>query len=163
MKGYNKVTLLGGLTRDPEVQYGRNGGSAYLRFSLACGYSVKERDSGEWKDATDYVPCLAFGRTAEVIGRYCVKGSQLHIEGKVQTTKYQKEGKDVWDTRVLVSGIILAGGKRREDGQPQNNGGGYNQKPQGQSGGWGKDDDFPMDFAEVGATTNAGPEADIPF
>ena len=69
----------------------------------------------------------------------------------VQTTKYQKEGKDVWDTRVLVSGVILAGGKRREDGQPQNNGGGYNQKPQGHSGGYG-DDDFPMDFVEAEIT-----------
>ena len=161
MKGYNKVTLLGGLTRNPEVRYGRNGGSAYLRFSLACGYSMKDRDSGEWKDATDYVPCLAFGRTAEVIGRYCVKGSQLHIEGKVQTTKYQKDGRDVWDTRVLVSGVILARGKRREDEQPQNNNGVYPQKLQGQSRGI--DDDFPMDFAEADAAMNAGPEADIPF
>ena len=142
MKGYNKVILLGGLTRDPEVRYGQNGGSAYLRFSLACGYSVKDRGTGGWREATDYVPCLAFGKTAEVIGKYCVKGSQLHVEGKGQTSKYQKNGRDMWDTSVLVSGIILAGGKRREDGQ--SNSGGYRPGPE----------DFPMD---------GGPEADIPF
>lgn len=157
MKGYNKVILLGGLTRDPEVRYGQNGGSAYLRFSLACGYSVKDRGTGGWREATDYVPCLAFGKTAEVIGKYCVKGSQLHVEGKVQTSKYQKNGRDVWVTSVLVSGITLAGGKRREDGQ--SNGGGYASKPQGQSGGgWGKND-FPQDFADA----ETGGEADIPF
>ena len=156
MKGFNKVLLLGGLTKDPEVRFGQNGGNAYLRFSLACGYSVKDRSTGEWKDATDYVPCVAFGKVAEVIGKYCVKGSQLHVEGKVQTSKYQKDGRDVWDTNVLVSSVILAGGKRRDDGQVA--GGGYAHKPQGQSGNWGKDD-FPMDFAEA----ETGGEADIPF
>lgn len=158
MKGFNKVLLLGGLTKDPEVRFGQNGGSAYLRFSLACGYSTKDRSTGEWKDATDYVPCLAFGKVAEVIGKYCVKGSQLHVEGKVQTSKYQKDGRDVWDTHILVSGVILAGGKRRDDGQ--GSGGGYQaQAPQeGQAGGWGRDD-FPMDFSEM----DSGAEADIPF
>ena len=157
MKGFNKVLLLGGLTKDPEVRFGQNGGNAYLRFSLACGYSVKDRSTGEWKDATDYVPCVAFGKVAEVIGKYCVKGSQLHVEGKVQTSKYQKDGRDVWDTNVLVSSVILAGGKRRDDGQ--GSGGGYPSIPQqGQPGGWGKGD-FPMDFAEA----EAGDEVDIPF
>ena len=88
------------------------------------------------------MPCLAFGKTAEVIGKYGVKGSQLHVEGKVQTSKYQKDGRDVWDTSVLVSGITLAGGKRREDGQ--GSGSGYRTGPE----------DFPID---------SGAEADIPF
>ena len=111
-KGFNKVVLLGGLTRDPELKQGGN--TPYLRFSLACGYSVNR--NGQWEEATDYVPCVAFGKTAELIAQYCVKGTQLFCEGKVDIRKYQKDGQDVWDTHVLVQVIRFAGGKRKDGG-----------------------------------------------
>ena len=113
-KGFNKVVLLGGLTRDPELK--QSGSTTYLRFSLACGYSVN-RD-GQWEEAVDYVPCVAFGKTAKLIAQYCVKGTQIFCDGKTVTQKYQKDGRDVWDTHVLVQEIRFAGGKRKDDSDP---------------------------------------------
>lgn len=113
-KGYNKVALLGGLTRDPELKQGEN--TSYLRFSLACGYSVNR--NGQREEAVDYVPCVAFGKTAELIAQYCVKGTQLFCEGKVDISKYQKDGQNVWDTHVLVQEIRFTGGKRKDGGDP---------------------------------------------
>ena len=55
-RGYNKVTLLGGLVRDPEIKYGNNGGQAYMKFSLACGYSVKNKTTGEYEEQTANSP-----------------------------------------------------------------------------------------------------------
>ena len=148
-RGYNKATLLGGLVRDPELRYGSSGGSAYLRFSLACGRTVKDKDTGEYKEVSDYVSCAAFGKTAETIEKYCTKGSQLFIDGRINTSKYQnKEGRDVYDTHVLVSEIRFAGGKRKEEGQPK-----YRatdiQRPD-------EPEDFPLDLSDM-------PDVDVPF
>lgn len=148
-RGYNRVVMLGGLVREPELKYGSNGGNAYLRFSLACARSVKDKNTGEYKDVPDYVPCAAFGKTAETIAKFCTKGSQLFLDGRINTSKYQnKEGRDVYDTHVLVSEIRFAGGKRKEEGQPE-----YKktdiQRPD-------EPEDFPPDFSDM-------PDVDVPF
>lgn len=154
MKGYNRVTLMGNLTRDPEVRYTQNG-MACARFSLAVGYSKKKQD-GLYEDAADFPTCVVWGKRAEVIGKYFRKGSGILVEGKIQTGSYQdKNGNKRYTTDVLVQDFNFVGGKK--DGQ--DNGGGYAPKSQGQSGNWGKDDDFPMDFAEA----ETGDEEDIPF
>lgn len=153
MKGYNRVTLMGNLTRDPEVRYTQHG-MACARFSLAVGYSRKKQD-GSYEDAADFPTCVVWGKRAEVIGKYFRKGSGILIEGKIQTGSYQdKNGNKRYTTDVLVLDFNFVGGKK--DGQ--GSGGGYqDQAPQqGQSGGWGRDD-FPRDFEDT------GPEADIPF
>ena len=155
MKGYNRVTLMGNLTRDPEIRHTQHG-MACARFSLAVGYSRKKQD-GSYEDAADFPTCVVWGKRAEVIGKYFRKGSGILIEGKIQTGSYQdKNGNRRYTTDVLVLDFNFVGGKK--DGQ--GSGGGYqDQAPQqGQSGGWGKDD-FPMDFPEA----EAGGEADIPF
>lgn len=147
--GYNKVTLLGGLTREPELKYSNNGGQAYMRFSLACGRSVKNKTTGNYEEVADYVPCAVFGKTAEVIAKYCTKGSQLFIDGRINTSKYQgKDGRDVYDTHVLVSEIRFAGGKRKEEGQPIHKKTDI-QRPE-------ELEDFPLDFSDM-------PDADVPF
>ncbi|WP_298777826.1 single-stranded DNA-binding protein [uncultured Fretibacterium sp.] len=154
MKGYNRVTLMGNLTRDPEVRYTQNG-MACARFSLAVGYSKKKQD-GLYEDAADFPTCVVWGKRAEVIGKHFRKGSGILVEGKIQTGSYQdKNGNKRYTTDVLVQDFNFVGGKK--DGQ--DSGGGYAPHPQGHSGGWGKDDDFPMDFAEA----ETGGEADIPF
>lgn len=155
MKGYNRVTLMGNLTRDPEVRYTQHG-MACARFSLAVGYSRKKQDDS-YEDAADFPTCVVWGKRAEVIGKHFRKGSGILVEGKIQTGSYQdKNGNKRYATEVLVQDFNFVGGKK--DGQ-DSGGGGYAPKPQGQPGGWGKDDDFPMDFAEA----EAGGEADIPF
>ena len=166
-KGYNKVILLGGLTKDPDVKQ-TQGGTPYLRFNLACGYSVKDQD-GQWTEKTDYVPCTAWGNVAEAIEKYCVKGSQLMVEGKVFTNKYKdRDGKDVWDTSVRVSSVCFAGGRRKDEG---GNGGDRRPVERGE---------FPDDFSQYeeprsrgsrggrydGFAFRDGPDmetADIPF
>lgn len=153
MKGYNRVTLMGNLTRDPEVRYTQNG-MACARFSLAVGYSKKKQD-GLYEDAADFPTCVVWGKRAEVIGKHFRKGSGILVEGKIQTGSYQdKNGNRRYTTEVLVQDFNFVGGKK--DGQ--GNGGWDTPKPQGQPGGWGKGD-FPMDFAEA----EAGDEVDIPF
>lgn len=114
-RGYNKAVLLGGLTKDPELKY-TQGGTAYMRFTLACGYSVKDKD-GQWVEKADYVPCTAWDNVAATIAKYCVKGSQLFAEGKVFTNTYKdKGGNNVWDTSVRVDNIRFAGGRRKDEG-----------------------------------------------
>ena len=166
-KGANRAVLLGGLTKDPEVKHSQGG--AWLRFSLACGYSVKDAQTGEYKEAADYVPCVAFGKTAEAIGKYCVRGSQLYVEGRIRMKKNKdRDGNDRWETNVYVSEFCFAGGKRKDDGNARSGGDG-----RGASGGRG--DEFPTDFSQYDQPGGGmsfqfrdGPDgaaeiADIPF
>lgn len=161
-RGYNKVLLMGGLTKDPELKH-TNNGTAYLRFSLACGYSVKD-SNGQWTDKADYVPCTAWGNSAETLNKYCVKGSQLFVEGKVFTTKFKdKNGNDIWDTGVRVDNIRFAGGKRKDDG-----GNGGNRGNGGNNGGRRGGNDF-KSMEDTGHNFGGGPNEsydnveDIPF
>ena len=114
--GFNQSILKGGLTKDPELKYTKDG-LAYLTFSLAC--STRVRKNGQLEDVVDYVPCKAWGSYAEVIGKYCVKGTQLLVIGRIRTDKYEgKDGKTVWSTYTLVNNVMFAGGKRRDETQP---------------------------------------------
>ena len=139
MKGYNRVTLMGNLTRDPEVRYTQHG-MACARFSLAVGYSKKKQD-GLYEDAADFPTCVVWGKLAEVIGKHFRKGSGILVEGKIQTGSCQdKNGNKRYTTNVLVLDFNFVGGKK--DGQ--GSGSGYRTGPE----------DFPID---------SGAEADIPF
>lgn len=113
-RGFNQVVLLGNLTRDVEVRYKNKGDGAWCRFSLACGYAVNR--GGQWEEACDFVPCLAFGTVAETIGKHCRKGDPILAIGSVKTSKYTKEGRDVWQTNIYVNNFRFAGGKRRDEG-----------------------------------------------
>jgi len=163
--GLNQVTCLGGLTKDPEVQQGRDGGSAWLRFSLACGRNAKDRD-GQWREETDYVPCIAFGRTAENIEKHCVKGTRILVMGSLKNKEYKtRDGERRWDTRVYVSSFCFAGGKRKDDDR------GYDDSRRDAPPPRGKEDEFPSDFSEYeggGFSFREGPqvngeEVEIPF
>ena len=167
-RGYNKVVLLGGLTKDPELKY-TQGGTAYMRFSLACGYFAKDKD-GQWVEQADYVPCTAWDKVAETIAKYCVKGSQLFAEGKVFTNTYKdKGGNNVWDTSVRISNIRFAGGKRKDEGENA----GFDARASQSSGRSSSGrDDFPTDFSQYEDPRGGdfsfrdGPDmetADIPF
>lgn len=158
-KGVNKVMLLGGLTKDPEVRYTQDR-KAVLRFNLACGYQVKR--NGQWEDEADYVPCVAFDARAEVIAKYCVKGSQLFIEGKVKTNNYKnKDGNTVWETHVQVQDIRFAGGRRKDEGDnggASSSGGYYTPAPEAYEP---PADDMSFKFKDGPA--GAMEDADIPF
>lgn len=170
-RGVNKVILVGNLGQDPEIRYLPNGG-AVANITLATSESWTDKASGERKEITEWHRVVLFGKVAEVAGEYLRKGSQVYIEGKLQTRKWtDQSGADRYTTEVVVNvgGTMQMIGSRQDGGgnggqqgggqqysgqrnqQSQNNGGSNNgwgqpQMPQGQH------DAPPMDFDD-----------DIPF
>ena len=107
----NKVTLIGNLGADPEVRQMPTGGSV-TNISLATTTRWKDKQSGERKDNTEWHRVVFFNRLAEVVGEYLHKGSQIYIEGRLQTRKWQdKDGVDRYTTEVVGSEMQMLGSK----------------------------------------------------
>jgi single-strand DNA-binding protein len=97
-RGVNKVILIGNLGADPEVKYMPNG-NAVANVTLTTTESRKDKQSGEQKDKTEWHRVVFFRRLAEIAGEYLKKGSQVYVEGKLQTRKWQdKNGNDRYTT-----------------------------------------------------------------
>lgn len=90
MANFNKVILLGNLTRDPEVKYATSG-TARANFGMAINRGYTDRQSGERKEEVCFVNITAFGRTAEICGEYLHKGSPLFLEGRLSYYAYETE------------------------------------------------------------------------
>ncbi|MCR3931392.1 single-stranded DNA-binding protein, partial [Aeromonas caviae] len=84
MKGINKVILIGNLGQDPEIRY-TSGGMAIATLSLATSESWRDKQTGEQKERTEWHRVVLVGKLAEVAGQYLKKGSQVYVEGKLQT------------------------------------------------------------------------------
>ncbi|HMO01842.1 MAG TPA: single-stranded DNA-binding protein [Oligoflexia bacterium] len=111
----NKVLLIGNLGKDPESR-STPGGLAVSRFSVATTERRKD-ESGSWKDQTEWHNVVVFGRTAENCSQYLKKGSQVFIEGKITTRKWQdKEGKDRWTTEIIGNTVQFLGKRSGTDG-----------------------------------------------
>jgi len=107
----NKVTLIGNLGADPEVRYMPKGG-AVTNISLATTRRWKDRDSGERRDATEWHRIVFFNRLAEVAGEYLKKGSQVYIEGRLQTRKWKgQDGQDRYTTEIVASEMQMLGSR----------------------------------------------------
>lgn len=123
----NKVTLIGNLGADPEVRYMPAGG-AVTNISLATTRRWKDRDSGERRDATEWHRVVFFNRLAEVVGEYLRKGSQVYVEGRLQTRKWQdKEGVDRYSTEIVATEMQMLGS--RSGGTASMGGESYNSAP----------------------------------
>ncbi len=110
-RGVNKVILVGNLGNDPEVKYMPNG-NAVANVSIATTESWKDKQTGEQKDRTEWHRCVFFRRLAEIAGEYLKKGSQVYIEGKLQTRKWQdKSGTDHYTTEIVVNDMQMLGGR----------------------------------------------------
>lgn len=102
-RGVNKVILIGNLGQDPEMHYMPNGG-AVANFTLATSESWRDKQSGEIRGKTEWHRVVIFGKLAEVASEYLRKGSQVYIEGSLQTRKWQdKNGQDRYSTEVVVN------------------------------------------------------------
>ena len=102
-RGINKVILVGNLGADPETRY-MPSGSAVTNLSVATSEQWKDKQSGEQKDRTEWHNVVFFGRLGEIAGEYLRKGSQVYIEGKLRTRKWQdKEGNDRYTTEVVAN------------------------------------------------------------
>lgn len=153
-KGVNKVFLLGNVGKDPEIR-STAGGTMVASFSLATADRQKDAQ-GNWVDKSEWHNLVAFNRTAEIIRDYVKKGTQLYIEGKIQTRSWDDKdsGQKKYRTEILVNEMTLLG-------KPGGGGG------EGSSGGYSKsntasyDQRTPAsqpDYADVGITDD-----DIPF
>lgn len=104
----NKAILIGRLTRDVQVRTNENGNTIGV-FTLAIGRPYKKEDG---QTETDFINCIAFNKRAEAIEKYCKKGNQLAVEGRIQTRDYtDKEGVKRYLTEVLVENFYLLGSK----------------------------------------------------
>jgi len=110
-RGVNKVILVGNLGKDPETRY-MPSGSAVTNLTLATSESWKDKQSGEAQERTEWHKVAMFGRLAEIAAEYLRKGSQVYIEGKLRTRKWQdKEGKDRWTTEIVADEMQMLGSK----------------------------------------------------
>ncbi len=110
-RGINKVILIGNLGKDPEVRYMANGG-AVCNVTLATTESWKDKQSGEQKDKTEWHNIVFYRRLAEIAGEYLRKGSQIYVEGKLQTRKWQdKNGNDRYTTEIIANEMQMLGSR----------------------------------------------------
>ena len=128
-RGVNKVILVGNLGNDPEVRYMPNG-NAVANLSLATSESWKDQQ-GQMQERTEWHRLTMYRRLAEIAGEYLKKGSQIYVEGKLQTRKWQdQQGQDRYTTEIIVDQMQMLG-SRDGGGQGGQGGGGYQQRPQG--------------------------------
>lgn len=121
MASVNKVILVGNLGADPEMRYMPSGDPiANLRLATTDGY--KDKTSGERKETTEWHRVVMFNRLAEIAGQYLKKGSQIYIEGRLQTRKWtDKEGQERYTTEIVASEMKMLG-KREGMGAPAGGG-----------------------------------------
>jgi single-strand DNA-binding protein len=110
-RGINKVIIVGNLGNDPETRY-MPSGSAVTNLSVATNESWKDKATGEQNDRTEWHKVAMFGRLAEIAAEYLRKGSQVYIEGKLRTRKWQdKDGQDRYTTEVVADEMQMLGGR----------------------------------------------------
>ena len=121
-RGINRVILVGHLGQDPEVRYMPNG-NAVANFSVATSESWKDKQTGENRDKTEWHSIVVFGKLAEVVGVYIKKGTQVYLEGQLQTRKWQDQsGQDHYTAEVVINplgGTLQILGSRQHDGEPK--------------------------------------------
>jgi len=116
-KGVNKVFLLGNVGKDPEIRT-TAGGMTVASFSLATAERAKDAQ-GNWADKTEWHNLVAFQRTAEIVRDYVKKGTQVFIEGKIQTRSWddKESGQKKYRTEILINELsLLGGGAGRSEG-----------------------------------------------
>jgi len=110
-RGVNKVILVGNLGKDPEVRYMPNG-NAVANITLATSESWKDKQTGEPQEKTEWHRVVMFRRLGEIAGEYLKKGSQVYIEGKLQTRKWQdNSGNDRYTTEIIADEMQMLGSR----------------------------------------------------
>ncbi|RKZ37768.1 MAG: single-stranded DNA-binding protein [Gammaproteobacteria bacterium] len=110
-RGINKVILVGNLGADPENRYMPSGG-AVTNIRLATTSAWKDKQTGEQQEATEWHRIVFFGRLAEIAAEYLRKGSQVYVEGRLQTRKWQgQDGNDRYTTEIVANEMQMLGGR----------------------------------------------------
>ena len=159
-KGVNKVFLLGNVGKDPEIRT-TAGGMTVASFSLATADRAKDAQ-GNWADKTEWHNLVCFQRTAEIVRDYVKKGSQIFVEGKIQTRSWDDKtsGEKKYKTEILVNELSLLGGKGADGGggERSSSSGGYSRSSTASYGGGSASTPAQPDYADQGIT-----DEDIPF
>ncbi len=111
-RSLNQVTLMGNLTRDPELRQTPNGQSV-CSFSLALNRSYKDA-SGDWKEATDYVDIVAWANLGERVAQYVTKGRRVLVQGRLQSRSWEQDGAKRNKIEVLASDVTFLDGRGNE-------------------------------------------------
>ncbi|MCI1015757.1 single-stranded DNA-binding protein [Herbaspirillum sp. C7C2] len=125
MASVNKVIIVGNLGRDPETRYMPNG-EAVTNIAVATTESWKDKNSGEKKELTEWHRITFYRKLAEIAGQYLKKGSQIYVEGRLQTRKWQdKEGVERYTTEIIADTMQMLGGRQGAGGGGGMDEGGY--------------------------------------
>ncbi len=152
-RGVNKVILVGNLGADPETRY-TAGGAAITNIRIATSESWRDKQTGENQERTEWHRVVFFNRLAEIAGEYLRKGSQVYVEGKLQTRKWQDQsGQDRYSTEIVGNEMQMLGSRE---------GGGAPRPAQQQSSGF--RDSKPAQPQQPAAAADDGfTDDDIPF
>lgn len=122
MASLNKVILIGNLGRDPETRYAPSG-DAICNLTLATTETWKDKSSGERREATEWHRVVFFGRVAEIAAQYLRKGSQIYVEGRLQTRKWQDQnGQDRYTTEIRGDEMKMLGSRQGGGDAPMSRG-----------------------------------------
>jgi single-strand DNA-binding protein len=168
-EGLNRVMLFGNLGADPELRV-TPGGQAILKLRLATNESYLDKNNVR-QERTEWHRVTVWGRRAEALGKILTKGDSIFIEGRLQTSSYEKNGEKRYSTEIVASNIVLPG-RGRGEGAGASRGGGEGggaprrDAPRGGGGGGGGEmpSEAPFDdFAQGASSGSGGSEDDIPF
>ena len=166
-RGINKVILIGNLGQDPETK-AMPSGTTVCNLRIATSESWKDKQTGETKEQTEWHTVAMFGRLAEIAGEYLRKGSQVYIEGRLRTRKWQdKNGNDRYSTEIVANEMQMLGGRGGGMGGG-GGGGGYSEAGRGEGGGRGGSRNESRTGDEYGEPVRTSTEKDdfddeIPF
>ena len=114
-RGINKVIIVGNLGADPDSR-AMPSGNAVTNISVATSESWNDRETGEKQEKTEWHRVVFFNRLAEIAAQYLKKGSQVYVEGKLQTRKWEdKEGNERWTTEVVANQMQMLGDRMSND------------------------------------------------
>jgi single-strand DNA-binding protein len=164
-RGVNKVILVGNLGKDPEVKYTANG-AAVTNITIATSESWNDKQTGEKQEKTEWHRVVFFRRLAEIAGEYLRKGSQVYIEGKLQTRKWQDQnGQDRYSTEIVANEMQMLGSRGGESAaRPQAaGGGGFRDNPPAQQAQQPQQSQQSQQFPAQSNTSSDFADDDIPF
>lgn len=139
----NKCAFIGRLGAEPETRYGTSG-DAICSFSIAVSSQWKNKQ-GDKQEATEWVNITAFGKLGEICGQWLHKGSQIYVDGRMKTEKYQaKDGTDKYSTKIIADNMQMLSGK--QDGAGNSAPAAQNKPAPAKSGGFDNFDDSMIPF-----------------
>ena len=120
-RGINKVIVVGNLGADPDTRF-MPSGNAVTNISVATSESWNDKETGERQEKTEWHRVVFFGRLAEIASEYLKKGSQVYVEGKLQTRKWEdKEGNERWTTEIVANQMQMLGERMSQSVSNQDN------------------------------------------